>query len=379
MKKKMKVLGIETSCDETSVAIIEVNGKSVRVLFHETASQIPVHQIYGGVVPEVAARLHVAETVTLLDRALGFNIEYRMSNVECRSVKTKSPSAKFEIRLPAGKAGNSKFGFDAIAVTQGPGLATALRVGIEAGRTLAMVTGKPIIGVNHLEGHLASAWLIPENRRHWKFPMLALLVSGGHSELVLMKDFCDYRVLGRTRDDAAGEAFDKTAKLMGLGYPGGPIISKLAKQGRADAFDVPRPMLHDPSLDFSFSGLKTAVRRIWEGLSKKQRADKQVAADLCASIQAAIVEVLMTKTLAAAKKYQPASIIMVGGVSANQQLQAALRSGVRRELKGVRLLSPPKGFYTDNAAMIAAAGAWRFIQGEKHDWKKLDAKPELDL
>lgn len=352
MLKKFKVLGIETSCDETSVAVLEVGANSVRVLHHETASQIPVHQIYGGVVPEVAARLHVAETVALLDRAIF------------------KPSTHYSLLTTH---------FDAIAVTQGPGLATALRVGIEAARTLALVTKKPIIGVNHLEGHLASAWLIPENRKRWKFPILALLVSGGHTELVLMKDFCDYRVLGRTRDDASGEAFDKTAKLMGLGYPGGPLISKLAETGRADSFDIPRPMIHDPSFDFSFSGLKSAVRRIWEGLSKKQRADKQVVADLCASIQAAIVQVLVTKTLAAAKKYHPLAISVVGGVSANHELQEAMRFSVKRELKGTRLLAPPKGFYTDNAAMIAAAGAWRLRQGEKHDWKKLDAEPELDL
>ncbi|MBU1032949.1 tRNA (adenosine(37)-N6)-threonylcarbamoyltransferase complex transferase subunit TsaD [Patescibacteria group bacterium] len=343
----MKVLGIETSCDETSVAILEASASSVRVLHHETATQIPVHALYGGVVPEIAARLHVAETVALLDRALG---------------KDKQADK-----------------FDAIAVTQGPGLATALRVGIEAARTLALVTKKPIIGVNHLEGHLASAWLIPENRKNWKFPILALLVSGGHSELVLMKDFCSYKILGRTRDDAAGEAFDKTAKLMGLGYPGGPIISKLAETGNPEAFKFPRPMIHDPSLDFSFSGLKTAVRQTWEKLPKSKQSQKKVQADLCASIQQAITDVLVAKTIRAAEKYKPTAICIVGGVSANKHLQQCMRSQIRTQLKGVKMLKPSKGFYTDNAAMIAAAGAWHLLKGEKHDWRKMGPKPELDL
>ncbi|MFH1973706.1 MAG: tRNA (adenosine(37)-N6)-threonylcarbamoyltransferase complex transferase subunit TsaD [Patescibacteria group bacterium] len=342
----MRILGIETSCDETSVALLDVRGNTVRRLFHETASQIPVHAVYGGVVPEVAARLHVAEIVALLDRAI------------------------FQRR---GRA------FDAIAVAKGPGLATALRVGVEAARALAFATGKPIVGVNHLEGHLASAWLMPGNRRRWTFPLLALLVSGGHTELVLMKDFGSYEVLGRTRDDAAGEAFDKTAKLMGLGYPGGPAIAKAAEKGDPTAFDLPRPMLHDASFDMSFSGLKTAIARVWDELPKRKQADKGVVADLCASIQEAIVDVLIAKTVAAAKQVKPTAICIVGGVSANTYLQERMTRAVRRDLEGVRLLAPARGFHTDNAAMIAAAGAWHLIRGESHDWKKMDAEPEMDL
>jgi N6-L-threonylcarbamoyladenine synthase len=339
----MRILGIETSCDETSVAILEVGGKTPKILHHETASQIPVHAIYGGVVPEVAARLHVAELVALLDRALG-----------------NPPDVKR---------------FDAIAVTRGPGLATALRVGVDAARTLSLVTKKPLVGVNHLEGHLASAWLTPENHAAWAFPVLFLLVSGGHTELVLMKDFGKYRVLGRTRDDAAGEAFDKTAKLMGLGYPGGPMIAKLAESGDPTAFDLPRPMLHDPSFDMSFSGLKTAVRNVWEELPPKKK-DKRIIADLAASIQAAIVDVLVAKTLAVAEKVKPSAIAIVGGVSANKRLHEKMA----KETKGIRLLVPSRGLHTDNAAMIAAAGAWKLIRRPKGDaWKTLDADPEIDL
>ncbi len=345
-----RVIGIETSCDETSVAILEVDAKNVNVLHHEVASQIPAHAVYGGVVPEVAARLHVAEIVSLLDRALG----------------TQTPFDRF----------------DAIAVTRGPGLATALRVGIEAAKTLAFVSGKPFIGVNHLEGHLASAWMSEANRQQWQFPVLALLVSGGHTELILMKDFGSYRVLGRTRDDAAGEAFDKTGKLMGLGYPGGPMIAKFAEKGNAKAFDLPRPMLHDPSLDFSFSGLKTAVRLVWEKLSRSEQQDVKTLADVAASIQAAIVDVLVAKTLAAAAKVRPRCIAIVGGVSANRSLHETMSQRMRAAgevYSAVHLLEPARGYHTDNAAMVALAGAWQIHNGKYHDWKRLDAKPELDL
>ncbi len=339
----MRILGIETSCDETSVALLDV-GARVRLAHHEIATQMEVHALYGGVVPEVAARLHVAETVSLIDRAL--------------NASTKK--------------------IDAVAVTKGPGLATALRVGIEAGRTIAFGRDIPIIGVNHLEGHLASAWLVPENRRTWTFPILALLVSGGHTELVLMKDFCSYRVLGRTRDDAAGEAFDKTAKLMGLGYPGGPAISKHAESGKPDAFNLPRPMMHERSFDFSFSGLKTAVRREWESLPAASRKKKAVISNLAASIQEAIVDVLVAKTLRAVEKHQPKGVIIVGGVSANRELYSRMKSSLK-SVSGTTLLAPARGLHTDNAAMIAAAGAWRLQKGERGNWKTLDAKPELDL
>ncbi len=341
----MRILGIETSCDETSVAILNASRDRIRLSFHETATQIPIHQRYGGVVPEVAARTHVAEVVSLLERAKAFERPRR---------------------------------YDAIAVTQGPGLATALRVGIDAARTLAFATGVPIVGVNHLEGHLASAWLIPENRRNWRFPILALLVSGGHTELVLMKDFCSYRVLGRTRDDAAGEAFDKSAKLMGLGYPGGPIISQLAAEGDPTAFHFPRPMLKDGSFDFSFSGLKSAVRRHWEDEGGVEGVNPRVF-DFCASLQEAIVDVLVQKTLLAVKKYAPKGVCVVGGVSANIALQESLASELKRQFPNTRFLSPAKGFHTDNAAMIAIAGYWRLRAEKTSNWKTLDAKPEWDL
>jgi N6-L-threonylcarbamoyladenine synthase len=345
--KPLRILGIETSCDETAVSILHVSKTKAVVEQDFVSSQVPIHQKYGGVVPEVAARSHVPETVSLITQALG-------------------------------KKGLKAF--DAIAVTSGPGLATALRVGIEAARVLAWLSGKPIVGVNHLEGHLASAWLNPENRKRWKFPLLALIVSGGHTELVLMKDFGKYRIVGQTRDDAAGEAFDKTAKLMGLPYPGGPQIAKLALQGDGNAFDLPRPMLKDASLDFSFSGLKTAVRIAWDPWMKGpvERRD-QAKRDLAASLQQAIVDVLLDKTVRAAKKYKVKGVLLVGGVSANQLLRESLDKSLAEHLPGVAFLPSDRKFITDNAAMIAAAGAWNLWRRKKDDWRKLDAKPEWNL
>lgn len=345
MKRAKTILGIESSCDETSVALLEVLKDDFKVVFHETASQIAIHERYGGVVPEVAARTHVAEIVSLLER-----------------------SDVFGSTTP-----------DAIAVTRGPGLATALRVGIEAARTLAYAWDVPIIGVNHLEGHLASVWLDEENRTKWDYPILALLVSGGHTELVVINAPGKYKVLGRTRDDAAGEAFDKTAKIMGLGYPGGPAISKRALDGDPNAFDFPRPMIHDPSFDFSFSGLKTAVRQTWEKLPDKEKKNPQMINHLAASLQAAIVESLIAKTKLAMAKIKPKAVTVVGGVSANAELRAALQHAVAEFSSSTFFLSPPMGVQTDNAAMIAAAGAWKLAAKKTDDWKKLEAKPEWDL
>jgi N6-L-threonylcarbamoyladenine synthase len=341
-----RVLAIESSCDETAVALLETDGVRVRIKKNLVTSQVPIHQKYGGVVPEVAARSHVPEAVALVTKAFG------------RGTAAQPP-------------------FDAIAVTAGPGLATALRVGIEAARVLAFTTGKPLVAVNHLEGHLASAWLSPENRKRWQFPLLALVVSGGHTELVLMKDFGVYEIVGQTRDDAAGEAFDKTAKLMGLPYPGGPQIAKLALRGEATAFVLPRPMKDDGTFDFSFSGLKTAVRQVWEGLAPDARQVAQP--DLAASVQEAIVDVLVAKTVRCAAAQGVRGVLLVGGVSANLALRERLGQVLQATLPGVAFLPSDRRFITDNAAMIAAAGAWRLARGEQDDWRTLDADPEANL
>ena len=340
--KTLRVLGIESSCDETAIALLSCSPTGrIEVKKNLVSSQISIQQRYGGVVPEVAARSHVPETVSLLGQVLG-----------------KHPWKVF----------------DAIAVTRGPGLPTALAVGLEAARVIAMLSEKPIVGINHLEGHFASAWLDPQNRKRWQFPLLALTVSGGHTELVLIKDFCQYKTVGETRDDAAGEAFDKSAKLMGLPYPGGPEIARLAETGNTAAIPFPRPMLRDTSLDFSFSGLKTAVRYEWEknGASHKKE-------DMAASFQQAVVDVLVEKTIRAAKMYDVKGVILVGGVSANCELRRQLGERIASDLPGTVFLPSSLSYITDNAAMIAAAGYWRLRKGERHDWKKLDIDPGLRL
>jgi N6-L-threonylcarbamoyladenine synthase len=348
---RVRVLGIETSCDETAISLLSVSGdgKRVRVLKSLVSSQIPIHQRYGGVVPEVAARTHVPETVSLLTQALG-------------PKEMKS--------------------FDAIAVTRGPGLATALSVGVETARMLAMISGKPLIGVNHLEGHVASSWLQGKNRKNWQYPLLALIVSGGHTELVQIDEQGKYQIIGQTRDDAAGEAFDKTAKLMGLPYPGGPQIAKRALNGKKTAYKLPRPMLQEGGLDMSFSGLKTAVRMAWEEI-KTTVADperlEQARCDMAASVQQAIIDVLIEKTRRAAHKMSAKGILLVGGVSANKELRKQLGRMIRRELPGVAYLPSDRRYITDNAAMIAAAGYWHVVHGETEAWETMEFNPEWNL
>lgn len=349
--KVVRVLAIETSCDETAVSILRVQeavGKplQVSVLQHLVSSQVPIHQKYGGVVPEVAARSHVPETVSLLTQALG-------------------------------KQGMKAF--DVIAVTRGPGLPTALSVGVEAARTLAWTSGKPLVAVNHLEGHVASAWLDGRRRRFWRYPLLALIVSGGHTELVMVEGLGEYRLIGQTRDDAAGEAFDKAAKLMGLPYPGGPQIAKRALVGNKRAFDLPRPMRHDGSYDFSFSGLKTAVRYTWDELKATNKCSEQATNDLAASVQEAIVEILVEKTVAAAKHEKVKGVLLVGGVSANQVLRKRLGAALKKQLPGVAYLPSMRAYITDNAAMIAAAGYWRYSLNDFTPWEELDITPEWNI
>jgi N6-L-threonylcarbamoyladenine synthase len=346
--KRMRILGIETSCDETAVALLDVEGDSVKIAQNLVSSQIPVHQRYGGVVPEVAARLHVPEMISLLSQALGEDWSGA---------------------------------FDAIAVTAGPGLPTALLVGLESAKLLAVLSGKPLIGVNHLEGHLASAWLNTENRAKWEYPLLALSVSGGHTELILVKEEGVYEVVGESRDDAAGEAFDKTAKLLGLSYPGGPQIARLAQQGNPTRYLLPRPMLNEPSCDMSFSGLKNAVRLLWKELQETmpQEAMDQVRADVAAGIQAAIVDVLVEKTLRAVKKYPVQAVVLVGGVSANAELRARMEAALAQRAPGVAFLPSDKQYVTDNAAMIAAAGSWRLGRGETSNPLTLELDPEWYL
>ncbi|MCX7994140.1 MAG: tRNA (adenosine(37)-N6)-threonylcarbamoyltransferase complex transferase subunit TsaD [Fimbriimonadales bacterium] len=332
------ILGIETSCDETSVAVLE--GRSV--CSSVVASQADLHAQWGGVVPEAAARQHVERLSPLLQQALD-------------------------------EAGIALHQIDGVAVTNRPGLVGALVVGLAAAKALAFALRIPMVGVNHLEGHLYSAFLTEPNA-DIPFPHLALIVSGGHTELVLARGHGDYTLLGHTLDDAAGEAFDKTARLLHLGYPGGPEIDRRAKQGDPHAFAFPRARVE--GWNFSFSGLKTAVRREVERLQGQGALDEATLNDLCASFQQAVLDVLVEKAIAAAHAYGVDTLTVVGGVAANSGLQTQMRAACHNMRLNLKI--PPPKYCTDNAAMIALAGYFRLKAGERADYD-LDAYASAPL
>jgi N6-L-threonylcarbamoyladenine synthase len=333
----MRILAIETSCDETAAAVVE-NGRTP--LSNVVATQIDLHRRYGGVFPEVASRQHVLAIQPVIRQALA----------------------------EAGIAHAADL--DALAVTRGPGLAGSLLVGVNAAKGLAFAAGLPLIPVNHLEGHVYSNWVnVPgkaDGVMEDRFPALVLIVSGGHTELILMREHCRYAWLGGTLDDAAGEAFDKVARLLGLGFPGGPAIQEAAARGDAARFRLPRALLHDPAhrFDFSFSGLKTAVINLVRQLEESGEsldptgAGAQLVADLAASFQAAVADVLVEKLAAAAVEQGAAQVCICGGVSANAALRFAARA--RFEDLGLPLYIPPLFLCTDNAAMIGAAAFFRW-------------------
>lgn len=347
------ILGIESSCDETGLALVSLpEAGAPRLLSHALHSQIDMHQAYGGVVPELASRDHIRRVVPLARQVLG-------------------------------EANKSMADVDVVAYTKGPGLAGALLVGAGVACALGAALNKPLLGVHHLEGHLLSPFLSADPP---EFPFVALLVSGGHTQLMRVDGVGRYELLGETVDDAAGEAFDKSAKLMGLPYPGGPHLSSLAANGRADAFDLPRPMLHAANLDFSFAGLKTAVRTHLVRLGLLEQGDKLAApetqavlADLAASTQAAIVEVLVKKSLAALKSTGLERVVVAGGVGANKLLREQLDRACAK--RGVRVHYPELHLCTDNGAMIALAAAMRLQSGQAalSTEPAFDVRPRWDL
>lgn len=383
----MKILAIETSCDETALAILDVKGgfnsPSITVLSHQVASQIALHTQYGGVFPMMAKREHARNIIPLFKKTLEQSfLDIKQINKEQKGdpklnkkiteILAREPELLeqfipfiYSIRKPK---------IDAIAVTVGPGLEPALWVGINFARALSFAWDIPVVPVNHMEGHILS-FLVPEKKKGFKgfklsdfnFPILSLLVSGGHTELVLVKGWNKYKVIGQTRDDAVGEAFDKVARMLDLSYPGGPEISKLAEASRSDKsvvkdekIKLPRPMIHSNDFDFSFSGLKTAVLYLIRDLKKiDDNKKKQIAREF----EDASIEVLISKTIKAMKKYSADTLIVGGGVSANMHLRRELESKIKSEK--FQVYFPTKELSTDNAIMIGLVGTYKFLKTKK--------------
>ncbi len=380
----MQILGIESSCDDTSVALLECSKQGCFVIRESTASQIDIHKKYGGVVPEIAGRMHAEKIVPLIEDVL----TPPLLNKERAGVRFIKP--------------------DAIAVASGPGLITGLIVGVEAARTLSAVWKIPLISVNHMAGHIHSTEIsnvkfpISKNNKI-VYPALALIVSGGHTEIQLIKKPGQYKLIGATRDDAAGECFDKVAKLLGLPYPGGPQISKLALEGKTVAIKFPRPMLESNNFDFSFSGLKTSAlyylrdnplchsegaKRPKNLLLKNEKIllrqladqdDKITINDFCISFEQAIVDTLVGKMTRAIKKFKPKTVILCGGVSANKKLRGTLQTIMENNFPNSNFLVPEPKYCMDNAVMVAVAG-WHKTQKKDYiDWRKLKASPNWEL
>lgn len=347
----MIILAIETSCDETAVAVARFQRRKLEVLSNVVASQIKLHQRFGGVVPQLAARAHLHNLPTVLARA----------------VKTAKVN-------PAQ--------IDYLAFTQGPGLIPALLVGVNAARALGLAWDKPLLPINHLEGHIYANRLEKTGGKTYDlapihYPALALIVSGGHTQLVLMEAPGKLRIIGETLDDAAGEAFDKVAKILGLDYPGGPLLEKLAVRARADRFAFPRPMLNSKDFNFSFSGLKTAV--LYEKMRYVTLTPK-MKADFAASFQAAAVNVLVHKTLRAAEKFGAKEIMLGGGVAANRMLLKTLVRSSEERAVAADIYYPPKNLTTDNALMIAVAAHFNLAAGKKPiSWREAKAQSNLRL
>lgn len=337
MKKVINILAIETSCDETSAAVVR-NGR--QVLSNVISTQIDIHKKFGGVVPEVAARKHLENVNIVVHEAL----------------------QQAEIKLDE---------IDAIAVTSGPGLVGALLIGLTTAKALAYSINKPLIGVNHIEGHIAANYI---QHKELKPPFVCLVASGGHSHIVKVRDYDSFEILGRTRDDAAGEAFDKIARALGLGYPGGPLIDMLSVQGNPRAINFPRAFLEEGSYDFSFSGLKSAALNYLN--SMKMKEEEINVADVAASFQAAVVEVLTEKLVRAAIEHNSRYAVLAGGVAANTSLRQELKR--LGEQKGIEVLYPAPILCTDNAAMIGSAAYYRFLKGIYSDLT-LNARPNLSI
>lgn len=337
MEKDIYILAIESSCDETAAAVVK-NGRTV--LSNVISSQIELHKLYGGVVPEIASRKHIEKINQVIEEALE-------------------------------QAGMTLEEMDAIGVTYGPGLVGALLVGVAEAKAIAYAAKKPLVGVHHIEGHISANYI--ENL-DLEPPFVCLVVSGGHTHLVVVNDYGEYQIIGRTRDDAAGEAFDKVARAIGLGYPGGPKIDKLSKEGNADAIRFPKAHVEGAPYDFSFSGVKSAVLNYINGAHMK--GETIVEADIAASFQKAVTDVLVEHAMKAVKDFGMDKFAIAGGVASNSTLRAAMKEAC--EKNGVKFYHPSPIFCTDNAAMIGAAAYYEYMAGVRHGWD-LNAVPNLKL
>lgn len=337
MEKEIHILAIESSCDETAAAVVK-NGRDV--LSNVIYSQIALHTEYGGVVPEIASRKHIEKINQVIEQALA-------------------------------DAGKELKEMDAIAVTYGPGLVGALLVGVSAAKAISFASGIPLVGVHHIEGHISANFI--ENKE-LEPPFVCLVVSGGHSHLVVVKDYGEYEIIGRTRDDAAGEAFDKVARAIGLGYPGGPKIDKVAKEGNPDAIHFPRARVAEAEYDFSFSGLKSAVLNYLN--SCEMKGEPIVQADVAASFQKAVVDVLVEHSMDAVKRYGYSKFAIAGGVASNSALRGAFEAACKKE--GIAFYHPSPIYCTDNAAMIGTAGYYEYLKGVRSGLD-LNAVPNLKL
>ncbi len=337
MEKDVYILAIESSCDETAAAVVK-NGRTV--LSNIISSQIELHKLYGGVVPEIASRKHIEKINQVIEEALE-------------------------------QAGMSLEEMDAIGVTYGPGLVGALLVGVAEAKAIAYAANKPLVGVHHIEGHISANYI--ENP-DLEPPFACLVVSGGHTHLVIVNDYGKYQIIGRTRDDAAGEAFDKVARAIGLGYPGGPKIDKLSKEGNQDAIRFPKAHIVDGPYDFSFSGVKSAVLNYINGA--RMKGEPIVEADIAASFQKAVTDVLVEKAMKAVREFGMKKFAIAGGVASNSTLRSAMKAAC--EKNGVEFYHPSPIFCTDNAAMIGVAAYYEYMAGVRHGWD-LNAVPNLKL
>lgn len=396
----MIILGIETSCDETAISLLESDKKgNYKILSNVVSSQIKVHAPFGGVVPSLAKREHQKNLIPLLKTALK---EAKLLQAQPRRPKGSGlrPQASEKIKtildrdeillkklLPFLKK-YQKPPIDLIGVTFGPGLAPALWPGVNLARSLSFYWNIPILPINHLEAHIIANWLTPISETSNLFPAIALIISGGHTQLILMKKIGQYELIGETRDDAVGECFDKTARLLGLPYPGGPAIAAEAtkfqvqprRQGIGVKIELPRPMISSQDFDFSFSGLKTAVLYLVQDLNKKKVGVKKLTPQICYEFQETVNDVLVSKTIKATKKYKAQSIILGGGVAANQALINRFSETIKKELPNAQFIFPERKFSTDNAAMIALTVYFNLKNKKKKvSWENLEADANLRL